>query len=396
MIRSLAIVETHPVQYHAPVYRSLAQEFGVDATVIYGSDFSVAGYRDTEFGVAFAWDTDLLGGVRNHFVSELKEGGATSVEQLTAAGLPAALNAVAPDVVLGLGYSHPYDRVALKWALKHGRPLLFRGDTTDKDHRRGLLKTIIRDLLLRGLYRRCAALLYVGQNSRAHYERLGVPTHKLISSPHCVNEASFSPTRGDRDLMRGPARQRLGIAEDKVVILYSGKLSARKGVDLLPGAVRLLPPALQKRAHLLFIGDGALRESLANDCQSLPRVAATFAGFQNQSALSSFYHAADLLVLPSRTMETWGLVVNEALLHGLPCVVSRGVGSQPDLVIPGKTGAVSQDDTPAALAQALAEVMPWAGSEGTATACRSQVSGYTTRAAAEGIAKAMEMLGQEA
>jgi hypothetical protein len=50
----LAVIETHPVQYHAPVYRALQQSFGVPVTAIYGSDFSVAGYRDKEFGTSFA------------------------------------------------------------------------------------------------------------------------------------------------------------------------------------------------------------------------------------------------------------------------------------------------------------------------------------------------------
>jgi hypothetical protein len=39
----LAVIETHPVQYHAPVYRALQKQFCVNVTAIYGSDFSVVG-----------------------------------------------------------------------------------------------------------------------------------------------------------------------------------------------------------------------------------------------------------------------------------------------------------------------------------------------------------------
>ena len=46
----LAVIETHPIQYHAPVYRAVQSEFGISVTAIYGSDFSVVGYRDQEFG----------------------------------------------------------------------------------------------------------------------------------------------------------------------------------------------------------------------------------------------------------------------------------------------------------------------------------------------------------
>ena len=56
----LAVLQTHPVQYHAPVYRRVQERWGVPVTAIYGSDFSLAGYRDAEFKTTFAWDTDCL------------------------------------------------------------------------------------------------------------------------------------------------------------------------------------------------------------------------------------------------------------------------------------------------------------------------------------------------
>ena len=53
---TLAVVETHPIQYHAPVYRALQGTFGVPVTVVYGSDFSISGYLDDEFGATFVAD----------------------------------------------------------------------------------------------------------------------------------------------------------------------------------------------------------------------------------------------------------------------------------------------------------------------------------------------------
>jgi glycosyltransferase involved in cell wall biosynthesis len=59
---------------------------------------------------------------------------------------------------------------------------------------------------------------------------------------------------------------------------------------------------------------------------------ASFAGFLNQTEISRAYVAADCLVLPSDHGETWGLVVNEALASGLPCIVSDACGCSEDLV----------------------------------------------------------------
>ena len=82
----LVICETHPVQYHAPVFQAL-HRLGVPVHVLYGSNFSVAGYRDAEFQSNFAWDTDLLSGYDHSFVSTVEQGGPRCYEESNAKGL---------------------------------------------------------------------------------------------------------------------------------------------------------------------------------------------------------------------------------------------------------------------------------------------------------------------
>ena len=112
-----------------------------------------------------------------------------------------------------------------------------------------------------------------------------------------------------------------------------------------------------------------------------------FLGFQNQSQLSPFYHSADALVLPSHS-ETWGLVVNEALHHGVPCVVSDAVGSGPDLIEPGVTGEMFEAGSVWGLAAALQRAIGLMGRPEIREACRGKVGEYTVDKAAEGIAAA--------
>lgn len=81
----------------------------------------------------------------------------------------------------------------------------------------------------------------------------------------------------------------------------------------------------------------------------------SFSGPQSGPALARSYSAADLLVLPSRA-ETYGMVVTEALAHGLP-VVAAEVGGVPDALGHGadgsRPGLLVPPDDPAALADAL-------------------------------------------
>jgi glycosyltransferase involved in cell wall biosynthesis len=381
----LAIVDTHPVQYRAPVYQTLARDLGIPITVIYGSDFSVAGYRDREFGASFSWDTDLLSDTNAKFIGRVEEGGADSFENLTPRGLGRAIAESGASGVLATGYRPMFNLAAVLQARLHRIPVLFRAETADVFSKRG---GALRRTGLRALYSLCDRVLPIGSSSRAHYRRLGVPESKMIFSPYCVNTTPFRCEERDREVLREPLRREWGLAPGDAAVLFSGKLSERKGVHTLVEAVKRLPAARRSAIVLVFLGTGAEQESLERACAAGPGVRAIFPGFRNQKELSPYFHAADVFVLPSLWGETWGLVVNEALHHGLPAVVSAAVGCAPDLIEGGVTGAVADTGSAGSLAGAIETVLMFAGEPETRAWCRQKVSGYSTLAAASGIARA--------
>jgi glycosyltransferase involved in cell wall biosynthesis len=102
-----------------------------------------------------------------------------------------------------------------------------------------------------------------------------------------------------------------------------------------------------------------------------------------------------VLVLPSDEGETWGLVVNEAMLCGLPVVVSDRVGCGPDLVRDGETGLRYPCGDVEALASALAVLA--ADPEGRARrgrAAQELVAQYSIARAVEGTARAVEAVAR--
>jgi len=393
-IPKLVVVETHPVQYHAPVYRAVQEKFSIPVTAIYGSDFSVQGYRDREFGAFFSWDTDLLSGYEAIFLSRVAEGGADSADVTSAQGLSRVLEILGPSVVLLTGYGGQFYRGAIAQLWKRRNPLLFRAETTDHGSNRNAAKAWLRDQALRRLYARCAQLMYIGQHSYRHLTRLGCPAEKLFFSPYCVDASRFQCDEKARASLRPETRAELGIAESDIVLLFSGKLTPKKAPQLILEAVRQLPEDLCRRCYVLYMGDGELRGQIDSLCRQQPAVRARLLGFQNQTALSRYFHAADLLILPTLHSETWGLVVNEALHHGVPCVVSDAVGSAADLIRPS-TGAVCQTGSANSLAEAIAHVYPLLARLETRAACRLAVSSYGVEDAARGIAQAFESITAE-
>lgn len=383
----LAIVETHPIQYHAPVYRTVQQRYSVPVTVIYGSNFSVAGYWDREFGATFAWDTDLLSGYRSIFLSRVERGGPRRSDEVTARGLRSALAAAGADAILLPGYSPRFYQMAFVQAARTGRPLLFRGETTDHAAQRSRPKAWLRDLALRTLYLRYDRLLYVGRRSYRHFKRLGCPDRKLVWSPYCIDPAPFQADEDARRRFRSATRTSLGIRDDRTVLLLSGKLSPWKRPSLALAALRRLASAEVASMVLVFLGDGEERPRLEELARADPSLAVRFVGFQNQTQLSPYYHAADLLVLPSRS-ETWGLVVNEALHHGLPCVVSDAVGCAPDLIESGRTGRVFRGGSATSLAEEICRTLPMVGRADVRLMCRRKVEEFSVEHAAAGVARA--------
>ena len=387
-LHPLVVVETHPIQYHAPVYRELESRLGIPVTAIYGSDFSVAGYLDKEFGASFRWDTDLLTGYGSCFLSTVAQGGARGFDMVSARGLRTALRQTAPSAVLLTGHSPAFHRTAFFEARRLHCPLILRADSIDRGRERSAFRKLVRDTSLRLMYRSCSRLLCIGKLAYNHFRRLGVAEEKLGFAPRSVDTAAFDLTGEGRARLRTATRARLGVRDADYVVLFSGKLSARKAPDLLLRAVRSLPAEIRSRTVVAYLGSGELRAPLAELADSYPTVATRFIGFQNQTQLSPYYHAADLLVLPSLHSETWGLVVNDALHHGVPCVVSDAVGCAPDLVEPGVTGEIAATGSVESLAAAIERALALAGRPETRERCRQKVSGYTVEKTAEGIAQA--------
>ena len=65
----VAFVNTHPIQYFAPLYAYLTARACLPFTALYLSDFSVRGSLDAAFGQPVKWDVDLLSGYDVRFVA---------------------------------------------------------------------------------------------------------------------------------------------------------------------------------------------------------------------------------------------------------------------------------------------------------------------------------------
>jgi glycosyltransferase involved in cell wall biosynthesis len=208
-----------------------------------------------------------------------------------------------------------------------------------------------------------------------------------------IDELNFATgaqrLKSQRDEIRGVWNLPL----DSTVFLFAGKFIAKKNpLDYL----KALEIACRDGASVvgLMVGDGPLR--LACESQVIAAgLPVTFSGFLNQSELLKAYIAADCLVLPSDGGETWGIVVNEAMWSGLPCIVSDRVGCGPDLVAAQGTGEVFPLHDEVALAAAMVNFAsnPLLRRESGERA-RALIQEYSIAAAVEGTVNAVAAVMQ--
>ena len=159
------------------------------------------------------------------------------------------------------------------------------------------------------------ALITYSQAGAQEYADLGFPAEAIFTAPNAV---APKPTQ--------PAPQRpLDYSPGGPVVLFVGRLQARKKVDQLIHACAALPR--EQQPVLWIVGDGPLRRELeALAAEIYPK--AKFYGAQHDSELEQLFQGADLFVLPG----TGGLAVQQAMAHALPVIVGVADGTQSDLV----------------------------------------------------------------
>src|SRR5262245_52347194 len=289
----IAFVNTHPIQYFAPLYAHLNRTAEFAVTALYLSDFSVRGSLDRAFGKAVKWDIDLLSGYNARFIK--------------GAGLrnePAGFfSIIAPqiwrevsrgdfDVLVVHGHTPAAALIAVGAARWVGLPVFARGET-HLGLSRGSLKRLARKPLMRAFYRHLTGALAIGSANAAFYQAMGMPEDRIFSMPYAVDNARF--TEGSRlsDEQRKKVRAELGVVDAEPIVLYAAKLHARKHPDdLLRAAARLKDRGI--RFHVVMVGSGQMAAVLVDLAARLQLENVHFHGFANQSALPQIYGAADV------------------------------------------------------------------------------------------------------
>ncbi len=384
----LAILSTHPIQYHSAWFRALAARPGLDVHVYYCHKATPQEQAGAGFGVEFDWDVPLLEGYPHTFLKNVADSaGHGRFDGFDTPEIKEIIRRYRYDAVVVNGWHYKSAWQAIWACWKSKVKVMARGDS-HLHTPRGMAKRAVKSFAYRRFIPRFDACLAAGQWSREYFLHYGALPERIFLVPHAIDNRRFQIEAECLEPRRPDLRKEKGLDENAIVFMFSGKFILKKRpMDF----VRAIERAVQRNPQIqgLMVGDGPLRAS----CEDLVRerkAPIRFTGFLNQSQIIKAYVASDALVLPSDGGETWGLVVNEAMACARPCIVSDSVGCGPDLVIPQKTGSIFSLGNVDALAISMLE---FAGNPtrmiSLGSAARSGLINYSVETAVDGIIKSL-------
>ncbi|MBO5413226.1 MAG: glycosyltransferase family 4 protein [Clostridia bacterium] len=177
----------------------------------------------------------------------------------------------------------------------------------------------------------------------------GLPYEKINVVPNGINTTVYNGLERDYDFRRKYAM------DNEKIILFMGRLVYEKGVQHLISAMPKILSGYHD-AKLIIAGKGGMIDQLKAQVNAMGLGNKVyFTGYLNAKQVSKMYKCADVSVFPS-TYEPFGIVALEAMLAGVPTVVSD-VGGLNEIVEHRVDGMKSYAGNPNSLADSILELL---------------------------------------
>ena len=326
-MKKVAYFLSHPIQYQTPLLQKLNIIENIDLEVIYFTNHTIGGL-DRQFGINVTWDIPLLNGYHYVFLKNYSKNPAVSGKfwGLINWGVFNYLIKNKPDIIIMHGWGYFSNILLLIIANILRVKVIMRAESPLKQEKnKGNLNSFIKKIIIK----LCSKFVYIGKENKAFYKSLGVKEHQLFYAPYCVDNERFIETSKNYDARLNDIRTIYQIPSGNRIALFCGKfIDKKRPMDILEAYI--LNPL--SNLSFVFVGTGKLEDEMKLFVKDHNLNNIHFSGFINQTELYKYYMSADFFILPSGYGETWGLVVNEAMIHSLPVIISDEVGCTADLV----------------------------------------------------------------
>src|SRR6478672_1381918 len=230
----------------------------------------------------------------------------------------------------------------------------FHGPWAPESEREGTnnINIFLKHWVEQRVYDRCDRFIVLSKAfGTILHQEYRVPWSKIHVIPGGVDLSQFHPT-----LSRQEARLQLNWPENRPILFTARRLVHRVGLDKLLTAIAAIKPKIPD-IWLAIAGKGPLKPDLERQVTELGlNDHVKFLGFLPDEQLPIAYQAADLTVMPSQSLEGFGLILLESLACGTP-VLCTPVGGMPEILEPFSPNLITSSTEAIAIAERLEELL---------------------------------------
>ncbi len=327
--KSVVVITNIPNPYRIPLFNELNSQLtdiGIGFSVIFGAisykrrKFKL-NLNDSEFNYLCLKSAKFNLGNSEKTIFTYKE-------------LFAVLRKLQPEKIIIIGFSIGTLKLWIRSFWNKTPIIIWSGSILGKTKNYSHLKTIFRKIISK----RISGFIAYGTQAKKYLESLGIDEKKIKIAINTVDtDFFFTETIKIRKMIHKSSRKKF--------LTYIGYLVPRKGVKQLLDIISILKKE-RKDFILEIIGDGSDRKSLEEYVikKNISRYV-NFIGFKQKDELPKYLARSNCFLFQTN-FDIWGLVLNEAMAAGVPCISSINAGATFDLIVEGKTGfAINFEDT---------------------------------------------------
>ena len=323
------------VTYHSSMYSKFFKKSKRKSIVVYQDQAGRSDKVEKRWNTKINWGIDLTKGfksilIKNYSKNPYSSGFFSRIN----IHIPFVIYKVKPKKLFFQGYADISSWLILFFSILFRIPSInWKGERVLKnDENISKLKIFILKYFF---FNFCHKIFYSCKGNLEYLKKFNIPEDKLNPMNCSVNNSFFTQQYKINEKKIKFLKKKYNISQNDKVIIIVSNFEKRKNIKSL---LNIVPIIKNKNIKILIVGNGNYKKDIET-YKKIYRNNIIISGFVDIKKISEYYSISDLFVLLS-TYDPSPKTLNEALNFGLPCIVSKQIGTSEDLIKNGVNGFV--------------------------------------------------------